>query len=327
MKNYFFASWLSLLLLSCETLTIRINLDEFNGSYEKAFASQFEIRDDKIYLNDAFSTFDGRLSIVGFDKSVKEMTIDDGEIEAFAMHDMINRVMAEGKRKGSDFRISFKPRTFDSTFNNTEYALTHFSNKAFIARPLAEQEGSTTSTGNKGIEATGKVNINHQKNLIIIETLTKKHGVLLAKTVSYLKYLPDSTRIEVAFREYSDIEDYSDVGIFFHKYADVYAESVSISGPKGSMNIKISWSDEGDLRVVSEQDNYNSKNCSFSEVLVSGVSPLSIGQTYCVNDGLIVMNELLKKQITRETLIARFLAKRINNRFLTQQSSDVDFYF
>lgn len=331
MKKSFAASLLALVLFSCEKRTIIINLDEFNGSHEKAFASQFRIKDDRVYQNNAksfFDVFSGKLSLIELDKSIKEITIDEGEIEKLVIRDHTNKVVAEGERDGNNFRVNLKVKGFGLAASESEFKLTNFSNKAFIIKPLSEQEGSSITKGEKGDEVRANVRINRYKNLIITEAVIKRHQVQTLKTMSFIRYLSDFTRVEVAFIEYADVDENHDINnIVYDGVYDLYTELVSIKNNKDNMTLKTSWSYDGELRVVSEQEDYKGKNCSVSEVLVSEISPLALDESECVSDGLKFMNEVLKKQISREALKNRFIEKQVHNRFLNQQKSDVDFYF
>lgn len=327
MKNCFLASLLTILLFSCEKTAIKINLDEFNGSHEKAFASQFRIKDGKVYLANASSAFDGKLSFIELDKSVRELTISDGEVEESVIHDSNKKLIAEGKREGSNFHINLKIKNYTSPYNNAEYALTNFSNATFIFKPLAEQEGNFTMKGDQGVEETGKTTINRRKNLVITETLTKDNGAVSRKVRSFIKNLPDSSKIEVTFEEDFEKTDDSEFPKDNRMIYNKYSESIKIGNLQSSLLMKTWWSTDGELRITSEFVDYKSKNCGESDVVVGVTSSLSSRESDCVTIGLNSINDLLKKKITREMLISRFMAKKIHKEYLSPQANDADFYF
>ncbi|RYU92982.1 hypothetical protein [Emticicia agri] len=321
MKNCFLVLLGAICLFSCAKPAITINLDDFDRSYEAAFASQFQEKNGKIYSINAASAFEGTITYIEYSTQLKEMTLKDGKIIAMTMHDNTQKLLSEGKREGDNFRIMLYPKANDSTFKEGEYLLTHFSDKDFMTKELSEQEGVLTMKGYKGKESKVNVSINRQKDLLIAETIEKKYGAVTAKTISFTKTLPDSTEIELTCKEDTEIQPYQ-------PYHNRYVESMHIfKEKKGGMKLEMQLADDGNLRIYSEMMEFGDMHCSVSEVLVAGATPLTIGESDCVSTGLKMMNLTLKKQITRTALKNRIMEKQKNNRLVSRDNGDIDFYF
>jgi hypothetical protein len=311
------------ILLSCSS-EIKINIGDFNDSYQKSFESKFELKNDKIFLLNENNTFSGKINLSKNDSIVKQITVKDGEIETLKTYingDLIFEAIKTNKKLTSK-GFPLKNSTIKSTFHCDCSNVTNF-----LLLSSDELEGSCVLKIASENITLNSISKKTGEDFITESIATDISQKVIYKEITTSRKISDSLSAKIIFKENFQES-------ILNKYQPLYQENLILTKNKESLELETNYDSDKNFNIHSRLDNYDNKHCKNTETLFMS-SPIygidgevrSTEQTSCVNNVIQIINRELNKNITRKSLLDRIKLKEKNNQFIESGSYNISFYF
>lgn len=311
------------ILLSCSS-EVKINIEDFNNSYQKAIESKFELRNDKVFLLNEKNTFSGKINLSKNDSIFKQITVKDGEIETLKTYingDLIFEAIKTNKKLASK-GFPLKNSTIKSTFNCDCINVTNY-----LLLSSDELEGSCILKIASENITLNSISKKKGEDFITESVATDINQKVIYKEITKSRKISDSLSAKIIFKENFQES-------VLNKYQLLYQEILTLTKNNESLELETNYDSDKNVNIHSRLDNYDNKHCKDGETLFMS-SPIygidgevrSTEQTSCVDNVLQIINRKLNKNITRKNLLDRIKLKEKNNQFTDFGSYNISFYF
>lgn len=311
------------LLISC-TSEIKINIGDFNDSYQKSIESKFELKNDKIFLLNEKNNFSGMINLFKNDSIVKLITVKDGEIKTLKTYingDLIvESIKTDKKLKSNGFPLKFSSikSTFTCNCNNvTNYVL------------LSDEELEGSCVVKIAAENITLNSISKKKNegFVRESVATDVNQKVIYKEIATSRKISNLLSAKIIFKENFQES-------ILNKYEPLYQETLILTKEKESLILETDYDSDKNINIRSNLDNYDNKHCKDMETLFMS-SPMygidgpirNTEETSCVSNLFQIVNKVLNKNITRKSLLDRIKLKEKNNQFTEFGRENISFYF
>jgi hypothetical protein len=309
---------------NCVSKDLKIDITKFENNISSALKSELDVNLGKIKSKKESNNFNGLIILTKGTSNFQEIDIYDGEIKSIKLFD--SKGVQTGFFSKTERGMVLKSNS-DSV--NTECTWKFFNNLSFLNGTIDEEDHNCVTkikSDKRDYYVEGNVIKNNEmviSNMIGRYSDTKK---IVYKRAILNRKINDTLSTILTF--YENLENKYDIK---SDYLTSYEEEVKIIKGSEEATISTSFSYKGDLNIYVSLDNYNGKNCSESDALYYSDSYLFENYKYetsnCVDDGLNILNSVLKKDLTVKLLKERFFKKRNNNLYFTKEQSDFNFYY
>lgn len=311
------------LLISC-TSEIKINIGDFNDSYQKSIESKFELKNDKIFLLNDKNTFSGMINLFKNDSIVKLITVKDGEIETLKTYingDLIVESIKTNKKLTSNgFPLKFS--TIKSTFTCNCINVTNY----LLLSDDELEESCVFKIASENI-TLNSISKKKDEGFVRESVATDINKKVVYKEITTSRKISDSLSAKIIFKENFQES-------ILNKYEPLYQETLILTKEKESLILETDYDSYKNINIRSNLDNYDNKHCKDMETLFMS-SPIygidgpirSTEETSCGSNVIQIINKGLNKNITRKSLLDRIKLKEKNNQFTEFGSENISFYF